>query len=297
MHRTVTAGTLDIAYLESGDPAGWPVVLLHGFPYSPHIFAGVAPRLAGAGARVLVPWLRGYGPTRFRAPETMRSGQQGVLAADLLAFMGALGIDRALLAGHDWGGRAGCILAALWPRRVAGLVSLGGYNIQDIVAAAAPQSPEMEHRLWYQYYFHGARGERALAGNRAALCRHLWRLWSPEWQFTEADFAPSAAGFENPDFVAVVTHSYRHRFALAAGDPAAAEIESRLAAQPPIAVPTVTLDGGADGVAPPAGTADHAVHFTGRHEHRTIPHAGHNLPQENPEAFAAAVLRARALAG
>ncbi len=296
MIRTVRAGVVEIAYLESGEPAGWPVVLLHGFPYEPHIFDAVAPLLAADGARVLVPWLRGYGSTRFLDPATPRSGQQAALARDLEAFLDALAIPRALLAGHDWGGRAGCILAALHPERVSALVSLGSYNIQDIAGSARPLAPAMEERLWYQYYFHSARGERALAENRAALCRHLWRLWSPAWRFAESRFAQAASAFENPDFVAVVVHSYRHRFALVPGDPAAAAMEAALAAQPPIVVPAVTLDGGADGVAPAEGTADHARHFRGPREHRTIPHAGHNLPEEAPEAFAAAVLRARALA-
>ncbi len=288
MLRQIEAGVLRVAYRESGPPDGWPVVLLHGFPYDAHAFDAVAPRLAARGARVIVPWLRGYGPTRFLSLDTPRSGQQAALGADLLALLDALEIPRAVLAGYDWGGRAACIVAALWPERVRGLVTGNGYNIQDIARAGEPAAPEAEHRLWYQYYLHGARGAAGLAADRAAFCRLLWRLWSPEWRFDDATFAQSAASFENPDFVAVVVQSYRHRFGLAAGDPALEEIEHRLAARPPIGVPTISLDGEADGVIRPDAGA--ARHFTGAFERRLLPHIGHNLPQEAPAAFAEAVL-------
>lgn len=290
MLKQIEAGVLRVAYREEGDPGGWPVILLHGFPYDVHAYDGVAPRLAAAGARVITPWLRGYGPTRFLSLDTPRSGEQAVLGADLLALMDALQIPRALLAGYDWGGRAACVVAALWPERAAGLVTGDGYNIQDIARAGEPLPPEREHRYWYQYYLHGARGAAGLAAHRHDFCRLLWRLWSPQWRFEEAAFARSAAAFDNPDFVAVVVHSYRHRYGLVPGDPAVAEIERRLATQPPIGVPSISLDGGADGVARPGGSAGDAARFTGPFGHRTLPGIGHNLPQEAPEAFAEAIL-------
>lgn len=290
MIKRVTAGVLDIAYEETG-PAERPVViLLHGFPYDIQAYAEVAPRLAAAGYRVIVPYLRGFGPTRFSRAETPRSGQQAVLALDLLALMDALSIHRATLGGYDWGGRAACIVAALWPSRVRGLVSVNGYNIQDIAASAVPQPPENEYRYWYQYYFHGERGRAGLEMNRQALCKLLWRLWSPNWPFDELTFQRTAVSFDNPDFVDVVIHSYRHRYGLVAGDPAAEEVERRLATQPPIAVPTVVLDGEADGVMPLSGCADHERFFTSSYTYFAIPRVGHNLPQEAPEVFADAIL-------
>jgi len=286
----VAAGVLEVAYYEAGPPHGAPVLLLHGFPYDVHSYVEVAPRLAARGCRVIVPYLRGYGPTRFLGADTPRSGEQAALGADLLALMDALGIRRAVLAGYDWGGRAACVVAALWPERCAGLVSLNSYNIQDIAQAMRPDRPENEHRLWYQYYFHSERGRNALAADRRALCRLLWRLWSPSWRFDEATFAQSAPAFDNPDFVDVVIHSYRHRFGLVPGDPAYASIEQRLAAQPPIRVPAITFDGADDGVRPPATPAQHAHRFSGPREHRVVPGVGHNLPQEAPQAFVEAVL-------
>ena len=285
----VTAGVLDVAYLEHGPPDGHPVVLLHGFPYDVHAYDAVAPALAAEGCRVVVPYLRSYGGTRFRSAMTPRSGQQAVLGTDLLALLDALGIGRATLAGYDWGGRAACIVAALWPDRVAGLVTCGGYNIQDIAMSGKPADPEQEARLWYQYYFHADRGRAGLAADRRAVCRLLWRLWSPSWTFGDATFGQSAEAFDNPDFVDVVIQSYRHRFGLAAGDPAAEAVERSLAAQPPIAVPTIVLHGADDGVAPPCQSAGDARHFTGRYERRVIPGTGHNLPQEAPAATVAAV--------
>jgi pimeloyl-ACP methyl ester carboxylesterase len=291
MLKRIEAGVLDVAYEETGDPSGWPAVLLHGFPYDVHSYDQVAQRLAARGARVIVPWLRGYGPTRFLSVATPRSGEQAALGHDLLALLDALQIESAVLGGYDWGGRAACIVAALWPERARGLVSVNGYNIQDIARSGEPASPEAEFRYWYQYYFHGERGRRGLERNRRELCRLLWRLWSPEWRFDDATYERSADSFDNPDFVEVVIHSYRHRYALVDGDPAVAEIERRLATQPPITVPAITLDGDADGVMPPGGTAHHASRFTGRHEHRVVtPGIGHNLPQEAPEAFAEAML-------
>ncbi|MGK9236518.1 alpha/beta hydrolase [Inquilinus limosus] len=291
MLKRIDAGVLNVAYEETGDPAGWPAVLLHGFPYDIHSYDEVAPYLAARGARVIVPYLRGYGPTRFLSAATPRSGEQAALGHDLLALLDALGIESAVLGGHDWGGRAACIVAALWPERARGLVSGNGYNIQDIPRSGEPADPETEHRFWYQYYFHGERGRRGLDRNRRELCRLLWRLWSPQWRFDDATYERSVAAFDNPDFVEIVIHSYRHRYRLAEGDPAVAGIERRLEAQPPIPVPTITLDGDVDGVDPP-GAADHlAGRFTGRHEHRVVtPGIGHNLPQEAPEAFAEAML-------
>lgn len=290
MLKRIDAGVLNVTYAEHGDPAGAPAVLLHGFPYDIHAYDQVAPLLAGQGLRVIVPYLRGYGPTRFLDPSTPRSGEQAALGGDLLALMDALGLERPLLGGYDWGGRAACIVAALWPDRVRGLVSVNGYNIQNIARSGLPAAPETEWRYWYQYYFHSERGRAGLTQNRAALCRLLWRLWSPTWAFDDATYAATAGSFDNPDFVQTVIHSYRHRYALVPGDPAVVGIERRLADQPPITVPTVTLDGLDDGVMGLGETADHARHFTGRHEHRVVPGAGHNLPQEAPAAFADAML-------
>lgn len=288
--KNVDAGVLRIGYWESGAPQGWPVVLLHGFPYDAHAYDAVVPILAAGGARVIVPYLRGFGPTTFLSADALRSGQQAALGADLKALLDSLEIERAFLAGFDWGGRAACVVSALWPNRVAGLVTQNGYAIQDIASAAAPAPPEAELRLWYQYYFHGERGRAGLAGSRRAFCRLLWTLWSPAWRFDEEAYQASAAAFDNPDFVDVAIHSYRHRFGLVGGDPAYEELEQRLASQPPIEVPAISLDGGTDGVRPPAPPEQHARHFTGFHEHRLIPWAGHNLPQEAPGEFAAAIL-------
>ena len=288
--RTARTPTLAIAYREHGPPDGPPVVLLHGFPYAPAGYDAVVPPLVAAGRRVIVPYLRGYGPTRFLDPATPRSGQQAALGKDLLELLDALAIPRAVLAGYDWGGRAACVVAALWPERCAGLVSCTGYNIQDIAAAVRPAAPEQEHRHWYQYYFHTERGRAGLTANRAGIARLLWRLWSPEWDFDDATFAASAAAFDNPDYVDVVIQSYRHRFGYAAGDPALEAIEAALAAQPRIAVPTIAPHGEADGVGPVEGSAGHARYFTGPYERRVIPRVGHNPPQEAPEVFARCIL-------
>lgn len=288
--RRIEAGALEIAYFEAGPVDGPPVFLMHGFPYDIHAYANVVPQLAAAGCRVLVPYLRGYGPTRFLRGGTPRSGEQAALGADLLALMDALAIPRAVLAGYDWGGRAACVVAALWPERCAGLLSFNSYNIQDIARAMVPDTPENEHSLWYQYYFHSERGRAGLVADRRALTRLLWKLWSPTWQFDDATFERSAMAFDNPDFVDVVIQSYRHRFALADGDPAYAAIEQRLAAQPAITVPSITFDGMDDGVRPPTDASVHAHRFTGPRSHRQVPGVGHNMPQEVPQVFAQAVL-------
>lgn len=284
------AGDLEIAYEEAGDADGAAVLLLHGFPYDVRAYDEVGPLLVSAGCRVIAPYLRGFGATRFLSASTPRSGQQAVLAHDLLAFMDALAIPGAVLAGYDWGGRAACIVAALWPERVVGLVSGVGYNIQDIRGSTRPQAPENEFRYWYQYYFHSERGRAGLTRHRREFCKLLWRLWSPNWRFDDAVYERSAASFDNPDFVDVVIHSYRHRFALVPGDPKVEETERRLASQPRIFVPSVAMDGAGDGVMPIGGSERHAPFFTGRHERRVIPSVGHNLPQEAPAEFAAAVL-------
>jgi len=290
MLKQIQVGVLDIGYFEDGVVEGTPVVLLHGFPYDVHAYDEVRPLLADKGCRVITPYLRGYGPTRFLAEDTPRSGQQAVLAHDLLALMDALEIEDAVLAGYDWGGRAACILAALWPHRARGLVSVNGYNVQNIPGSVSPQSPAMECRLWYQYYFHSERGEAGLAQNRHELCKLLWQLWSPTWKFTDAEYSRTAPAFDNPDFVEVVIHSYRHRFGLVAGDPSAEATEQRLTKQPKISVPSITLDGQDDGLFPPGGSADHHPFFTGKYEHRVLPGVGHNPPQEAPREFAQAVL-------
>jgi pimeloyl-ACP methyl ester carboxylesterase len=287
--KTVRTATLEIAYEESGPAGARPVILLHGFPDDVHAYDGVAPPLAAAGWRVLVPFLRGYGPTRFLDPATPRSGQQAALGRDLADFMDALGLAQAVLAGYDWGGRAACIVAALRPQRVAGLVTMGGYNIQNIAAAANPASPAAEYRYWYQWYFHTERGRAGLAANRGALCRLLWELWSPNYRFDDATYARTAASFDNADFVDVVIQSYRHRYGAAPGDPALEEIEAQLAQQPPITVPTMSLHGECDGVSPPDHLERHAPHFTGAYQSRVIPVAGHFLPREEPNAVVQAI--------
>lgn len=288
--RHVEAGVLAVAYYEAGPADGPAVMLLHGFPYDIHSYVDVAPDLAAQGCRVIVPYLRGYGPTRFRDEATPRSGEQAALGADLIALIDALGIQRAVFAGYDWGGRAACVGAALWPARCAGLVSLNSYNIQDIARAMVPASAEREVALWYQYYFQLERGRAGLAANRREIAKILWRQWSPNWAFDDATFERTAAAFDNPDYVDVVIHSYRHRFGHASGDPQYADVQRRLAAQPVISVPAITLDGAGDGVVPANDGSATAAKFTGPRSHRVIPRAGHNLPQEEPEAFAAAVM-------
>ncbi len=296
MIQRIEAGVLDLAYLEFGDSDGWPCVLLHGWPYDAHACLPAARLLAEKGARALVPWLRGYGPTRFRSAERPRSGEQAALGADLLAFLDALGIERATLAGYDWGGRAACVVSALWPERVAALVTGNGYNIQSIARAMEPAAPEQEAAYWYQWYLCHERGARGFTANGPALAKLLWRMWSPEWAFSEAEFAASAEAFANPDWAAVTIHSYRHRYGLVPGDPAYAGIEAALAAGPAIRVPTVIVDGAADGVAPFAGgdVSARDAKITGPHRRLVLPGAGHNLPQERPADWAAAVLAARA---
>jgi pimeloyl-ACP methyl ester carboxylesterase len=286
----VDAGVLNIAYYETG-PADSPVaILLHGFPYDIHTYVDVAPQLAAKGCRVIVPYLRGFGATRFRDPATPRSGEQAALGADVIALMDALGVKRAVVAGHNWGGRAACVAAALWPERCTGLVTVNSYLIQDLTRAMVPISPEYEAALWYEYYFQIERGRAGFAANRREIARMLWEEWSPDWDFDEATFDRTAAASDNPDFVDVVIHSYRHRFGLAPGDPQYAELQNRLVPLPPITVPAVTLDGDSDGVLPASDGSASAAKFTARRIHRVVPGAGHNVPQEAPDPFAAAVM-------
>jgi pimeloyl-ACP methyl ester carboxylesterase len=288
--RSVDADVLTIAYYEAGPVDGPAVVLLHGFPYDIHSYVDVAPQLAENGCRVIVPYLRGYGPTRFRDAATPRSGEQAAIGADLIALIDALSIRRAVFAGYDWGGRAACIGAALWPERCTGLVSVNGYLIQDIANALRPASVKQELAYWYQWYFQTERGRAGLAANRREIGKLLWRQWSPNWQFDAEKFERTAEAHDNPDYVDVAIHSYRHRYGLAEGDPRYQDIQRRLAALPPITVPAITLDGDADGVAPVTDGTAQAPKFTGPRRHRMVPRAGHNLPQEEPEAFSAAVL-------
>ena len=292
--RSVDAGVLAIAYYEAGPADGPAVVLLHGFPYDIHSYVDVAPQLAEKGCRVIVPYLRGYGPTRFRDAATPRSGEQAAIGADLIALLDALAIPRAVFAGYDWGGRGACIGAALWPERCTGLVSVNGYAIQDIANALRPASVKQELAYWYQWYFQTERGRAGLAVNRREIAKILWTQWSPNWQFDAENFERTARAHDNPDYVDVAIHSYRHRYGLAAGDPRYEDIQRRLAALPPIAVPSVTLDGDADGVAAATDGTAQAAKFTGLRRHHVIRRAGHNLPQEKPEAFAEAVLEVMA---
>jgi pimeloyl-ACP methyl ester carboxylesterase len=286
--RQVRTDLLDIGYHEVGPESGRPVILLHGFPYDIHSYVEVAPLLAARGYRVIVPFLRGYGTTRFLEASSPRSGQQSAMGADVIALMDALGLPEAVLAGYDWGGRGACVAAALHPTRCTGLVSVNSYLILDIARAEAPLPPHVEWGLWYQYYFQTERGRAGLSANRRDMAHLLWRNFSPDWRFDDATFARSAAALDNPDFVDIVVHSYRHRLGLAAGFPQYEEDEKKLARLPAISVPTITMDGTSDGVVPATNGAASAQKFSGSREHRQIT-AGHNVPQEAPKAFADAV--------
>jgi pimeloyl-ACP methyl ester carboxylesterase len=290
--KQVDAGALSVGYAEAGPADGPPVLLLHGWPYDIHSFAEVAPRLAEAGYRVIVPFARGYGTTRFRSEGTLRNGQQAVLAVDVIALMDALGIDSAILAGFDWGGRSADIVAALWPDRCRALVSVSGYLIGSQAAGQVPLPPQGEHAWWYQFYFATDRGRAGYEKYRREFGKLIWQLASPKWAFDDATFARSAAAFDNLDHVAIVIHNYRWRLGLAAGEPQYEDLEQRLAAAPPIAVPTITLEGDANGAPHPEASA-YAGKFTGKYQHRVIGGGvGHNLPQEAPHAFAQAIIDA-----
>lgn len=287
---TVRTPTLEIGYEEWGEAAGAPVVLLHGFPDDAHAWDGVAPPLAARGYRVLAPYLRGYGPTRFLDAGAPRMAQQAAIGQDLLDFMDTLAIERAGLAGYDWGGRAACIAAILAPARVRALVTIGGYNVQNTVAPPRPASAEEERAAWYQWYFNTERGRLGLEKNRREICRLLWRDWSPGWRFDDATFEQAAAAFDNPDFVPVVIHSYRHRHRHAPGDPRFDAIERRLAQRPRIEVPSVILHGADDAVDFPGRTERHPAMFPDGTERHVIPDAGHFLPREQPGAVVDALL-------
>lgn len=291
--KTVDTEQLSIACYDYGDPSGWCCILNHGFPYDVHCYDACVEPLVARGARVVVPYLRGYGATRFHDKNTIRSGEQAALGNDLLQLMDRLSIDKALVAGYDWGGRAACIVSALWPERVQALVTGNSYNIQNIAASMQPAAASEESSFWYQYYFHCERGRNGLQENRAEIARLLWKQWSPTWQFSDQTFNQSAESFNNPDFVDVVIHSYRHRYAMVEGDPSVLAIEQQLSAQPSIHVPTIAIDGDVNGVSPT--TEHHKNKFTGPYEYRLFQNTGHNLPQERPELWVRAVLAAKAM--
>jgi pimeloyl-ACP methyl ester carboxylesterase len=279
---------LTVGYYEAG--TGPAVVLLHGFPYDIHAYANVAPILAAAGFRVIVPYLRGCGATRFRDAAAPRTAEQAALASDIVELLDCLDLPQAVFAGFDWGARAACAAAALWPSRCAGLVSAGGYALHDLARAAIPDTPERECGLWHQYYLATERGRAGLTANRRELARLLWRQWSPHWRFSPDEFERTAAAFDNPDWVEVALHSYRHKLGAAPGDSRYADRTRRLQGLPRIQVPTVTLAGAAHGVLPPTDGSEWSAYFRRHLQHRVIPGAGHNIPQEQPRAFADAVL-------
>ena len=288
---SVRTATLEIGYEAHGPAAGFPVVLLHGFPDDVRAFDGMAPGLVSAGYRVLVPYLRGYGPTRFLDAAAPRMAQQAAIGQDLLDFMDALGVRSAALAGYDWGGRAACIAAILAPERVRALVTIGGYNVQNALAPPRPASPAQERAYWYQWYFNTERGRAGLERNRRELCRLLWQEWSPTWQFDDATFDRTASSFDNPDFVPVVIHSYRHRYGNAPGDQRFDAIERRLATRPPITVPTVVLHGGNDGVSLSRRFDDELTLFPASTVRRVVDGVGHFMPREKPGEVVDALLK------
>jgi pimeloyl-ACP methyl ester carboxylesterase len=290
--RAVQTPVLSIAYDESGDARGFPVICLHGFPDDVRAWDAVTPPLVKAGYRVLVPYLRGYGPTRFRDAAAPRMAEQAAIGQDLIDFADALHLPRFAVAGYDWGGRAASIAAALHPDRVRAAVLIGGYSIQDTVAPSQPAAPEAERALWYQWYFNTERGRAGLKANRRALCRLLWETWSPTWHFTDATYNRTAQSFENPDFVDVVIHSYRHRHGNAPGEPQFKAMEEQLAQRPRIEVPTIVLYGSDDGIARPAPEASPAERalFTALVARRVVAGSGHFMPREKPEAVSSAML-------
>jgi pimeloyl-ACP methyl ester carboxylesterase len=288
--KQIDAGLLNVGYAEAGPANGPAVILLHGWPYDIYSFVDVAPLLASAGYRAIVPYLRGYGTTRFLSNDTLRNGQQSVVALDIIALMDAIKIDKAILAGFDWGARTADIVAALWPERCKALVSVSGYLIGSQAAGKVPLPPKAELQWWYQFYFATDRGRDGYEKYRHDFSRLIWQLASPKWNFDDATFNRSAASFDNPDHVAIVIHNYRWRQALAQGEPKYDDLEKRLAAAPVIAVPTITLEGDANG-APHPDPSDYAKKFSGKYGHRNINGGiGHNLPQEAPEAFAKAII-------
>ncbi len=288
--KQIEAGVLNVGYAEAGPAGGPPVILLHGWPYDIHSYSEVAPLLASRGYRVFVPYLRGYGATRFLSKETLRNGQQSALAVDIIALMDALGVGKAIIGGFDWGARTANIMAALWPERCKALVSVSGYLIGSREANKMPLPPKAELEWWYQFYFATERGRAGYEKNRRDFNRLIWQLASPKWSFDDATFERSAASFDNPDHVPVVIHNYRWRLGLAEGEPKYDGLEKRLAAAPVIAVPAITLESDANG-APHPDASSYAGKFSGKYEHRVVKGGvGHNLPQEAPEAFARAVV-------
>jgi pimeloyl-ACP methyl ester carboxylesterase len=288
---SVQTPVLDVGFEESGDVRGFPVILLHGFPDDVRAWDEVAASLTGRGYRAIVPYLRGYGATRFRDPSSLRMAQQAAIGQDVIDFADALGVSRFAVAGYDWGGRAACIAAALHPQRVRAALLIGGYTIQDTLAPPQPASPERERALWYQWYFNTERGRAGLTRNRRGICRLLWETWSPTWRFTDDTFDRTAASFDNPDFVDVVIHSYRHRNGNAPGEPRFGDVERRLAQRPTIDVPSIVLFGADDGLGPPpADTPAERTLLTARVARRVVAGAGHFLPREKPEAVSSAML-------
>ncbi len=288
--HTVITASLEVSYEQTGPDSGDPILLLHGFPYDVRQYDAVRDQLAGPNRRILVPYLRGYGPTRYKTKEVFRSGQQAALGKDVIDLLDALGIRQAVLVGYDWGGRAACVAAALWPDRVSGLLSASGYAIQNIAkAASTPGSAKEEYALWYQSYFNTKRGRLGLEANRDEFCKFLWRLWSPTWRFTDEEYARTAVSFQNPDFVDTVIQSYRHRYANAPGDPALEELEVRLAQQPVIAAPTVALHGAEDQVEPSSTTEGQERHFIGPYNREILSGVGHCVPAEAPHSVSKAV--------
>ena len=285
-----TTDELEISFEESGPPDGFPIIFLHGFPDDPRTWDDIARPLVERGFRAIVPNLRGYGQTRFLKKDAFITGQQASLGKDLLDLMDGLSIKEAGLVGYDWGGRAACVVAALWPERVRWLVSIGGYHIQDIAKSHVPAIPEQELRFWYQWYFGMERGVTGLRENRSALCKLLWQLWSPNLKFSEEEYCRTAESFYNPYFVEVVVHCYRHRYGNAPGAPHLEGFERRLASRPTISVPTIVLHGGTDGCKPPDDSESHDKFFTDRYERRIVQQAGHILSRETPDAVLQAVL-------
>jgi pimeloyl-ACP methyl ester carboxylesterase len=288
--KQIKAGDLNVSYFESGPIDGVPVILLHGFPYDIHSYLEVVPVLSNARCRVIVPYLRGYGKTSFLAKKTLRSGQQAALGYDLLNLMNSIKIDKAILAGYDWGGRAACVVAALYPERCLGLISCNGYNIQDIKNSSKPSNPNTEQKLWYQYFFHSERGRLGLINKRHDFIKYLWQTWSPSWDFNDEIYGLSKNSFDNSDFVDVVVHSYKHRFGIVAGDPKFNLIEKDLSKQPTISVPSITIDGETDGVSGLSNITKIKQKFSSHVRHQILPNTGHNVPQEDPKNFSKAVL-------
>jgi pimeloyl-ACP methyl ester carboxylesterase len=288
--KQINAGVLNVGYVETGPANGTPVILLHGWPYDIYSYADVAPLLASKGYRVIIPYLRGYGTTRFLSDETFRNGQPSAVAGDIIALMDTLGIQKAILAGFDWGARTADIIAALWPERVKGLVSVSGYLIGGQQSGSVPLPPDAELQWWYQYYFVTERGRAGYEKYHRDFDRLIWKLASPKWNFDEATFDRTAASFDNPDHSAVVIHNYRWRLGLAEGESKYNDLEKKLAGGPVITVPAITLEGDANG-APHPEASSYRNKFTGKYSHRIIEGGiGHNLPQEAPKAFAQAVI-------